>query len=182
MQLVSSHIPAITNIESALRNLEFIYGIDCRLTNLDFMGAWLSTTSLRTALVYQAIYVISVIEDVHDITGCTLYIKKKVGVIKRCITSIHNSVWLQWWRKAPSSSPYYIMKVTDVTFTIQIAEILVRISHKYDTKERRNVALMTRGLCNKISTPIDLINILNHCTFCRTTVHISEKHEVTMSS
>ena len=123
-------------------------------------------------------HIISVIEDFHDMKGCALYIKK----IKRFMNPIHNSVRLQWWDEAPGSSPYYIMKVTDVTFTIQSAEILVRISHMYDIKERRNVALMTRGLGNKISTPIDLTKILNHCTFCCTTVHISEKHEIVISS
>ena len=39
----------------SLRNLEFMYGTDYRLTNLELTGAWPSMTSLRSVLVYQAI-------------------------------------------------------------------------------------------------------------------------------
>ena len=150
-EFVSSHILAIKRF--AQFGVHIWYWLSLDKLRLDGCMTIYDVTEEPTCIPS---HIFSVIEDVKDIKGCTSYIKKKVGVIKRFITLIHNSVWLQWWREAPSSSPYYIMKVNDVTFTIQSAETLVRISHKYDIKECWNVALMTRGLGNKISTPIDL--------------------------
>ena len=63
-------------------------------------------------------HIVSVIEDVHDVKWCALQIKEEICVIKRFLTPIHDSLWLQWWGETPGSGPYYIMEITDVTFAV----------------------------------------------------------------